>query len=86
MRSLTIAKAVNECQDDYRYVPAMYNLRRDKIQYLLPFYMDFSYGKPILAIVVDKDSTYYYVKTVLTLDEAYNNARLLSSQQTWLAR
>lgn len=81
----SIEAALRRCRVDYKYAVAMYNLRRHKIQFLLPFFLsDELNAAPELAIIIDKDKDYYSVKTIISLEEAYGNARVLSSQETWL--
>lgn len=55
-----------------------------KIQLLLPLCLQ-SDSKPDLALVVTKVGNYYQGHTCLTLDMAYNNARLIAKPESnWL--
>ena len=64
----------------------MYNLKRNRIQYLMPLYFDSSYEEaPELAIVIGRDSGFWCVYTILEVDTAYDNARLIAKPDgTWL--
>ena len=73
-----------------RRVSANYKLAipqcyEDKIQLLLPLCLDTDEGKPNLALAVTKLDNCYQGFTCLTLDMAYNNARLIASPDIeWL--
>lgn len=73
-----------------RRVSANYKLAipqcyEDKIQLLLPLCLDTDEGSPNLALAVTKLGNCYQGFTCLTLDMAYNNARLIASSDTgWL--
>ena len=57
----------------------------DKIQLLLPLCLDTDNGKPDLALAVTKLENCYQGYTCLTLDMAYNNARLIAKPESnWL--
>ena len=57
-----------------------------KIQLLLPLCLDSDKGKPNLALAVTKLDTCYQGHTCLTLDMAYNNARLIAKPESnWLS-
>ena len=56
----------------------------EKIQLLLPLYF-ISSDKPNLALVLTKVNNYYQAHTCITVDIAYNNARLITKSETrWL--
>lgn len=58
-----------------------------KIQLLLPLCLDSDKGKPNLALAVTKLDTCYQGHTCLTLDMAYNNARLIAKPESnWLSQ
>lgn len=77
--------ALRMCRRDYKYASAMYNLRRNKIQFLLPYYLkaDFLHP-PELAMIVDRDKGYYFIKTIIPIEEAYGNSLVLSNVTGWL--
>lgn len=58
-----------------------------KIQLLLPLCLGTDNGKPDLALAVTKLETCYQGHTCLTLDMAYNNARLIAKPESnWLSQ
>lgn len=62
-------------------VPQVYD---KKIQLLLPLFFE-NDDKPDLALAVTKKNGYYQGHTCLTLEMAYNNARLIAKpESTWL--
>ena len=73
-----------------RRVSANYKLAipqyyEDKIQLLLPLCLDTDNGIPDLALAVTKFNNCYQGFTCLTLDMAYNNARLIAKPESaWL--
>ncbi|MDD4819291.1 MAG: DUF3825 domain-containing protein [Flavobacteriales bacterium] len=55
------------------------------IQFLVPLCQRQNRGKAIAAMVIEKEEQIYTVSTILTLDQAYNNARLLAKpDREWL--
>lgn len=59
----------------------------DKIQLLLPLCLDTDDEKPNLALAVTKLKNCYQGYTCLTLDMAYNNARLIAKpEDSWLSQ
>ena len=63
-------------------VPQYYN---GQIQLLIPLYFEDD-DKPELALTVTKKNGYYQGHTCLTLDMAYNNARLIAKPESnWLS-
>ena len=64
-------------------VPHFYN---NRMQLLLPVCLQDN-NTPDIVLAVEKHGNYYTGHTCLTLDMAYNNARLISKPETdWLAR
>ena len=62
-------------------VPQYYN---GQIQLLIPLYFEDD-DKPELALAVTKKNGYYQGHTCLTLDMAYNNARVIAKPEcNWL--
>lgn len=82
----SIQKAVRLSERDYKYIVPMYNLKDNKIQYLLPLHLDRSIDEPPeLAIVVGENNGFYSVYTILKTEDAYSNARLLCRPDSaWL--
>jgi hypothetical protein len=63
-------------------IPHFYN---NEIQFLIPMCERKNRGTAIAAMVVEKQEQIYVVSTILTLDQAYNNARLLAKpDREWL--
>lgn len=71
---------------DYRFILPMYNLRRNKIQWLFPFWVINSYNCcPELCLIVSSERGFAKVKTIIGVDEAYTNTRLLTNPKgSWL--
>lgn len=66
------------------YKTAIPHFYDNKIQFLLPLYMTNKIDAD-LALVVNRDENSYVAHTVLTLDQAFNNARLLAKpDREWL--
>jgi len=56
-----------------------------EIQFLVPLYSRKDRQHALAAMVVHKDESIYEISTILTLDQAYNNARLLAKpDREWL--
>lgn len=69
---------------NYKLIVPQYYM--GKIQFLMPIYLsgEFS-GSPDLALVLEKMGSVYRGNTILTLDMAYQNARLIAKPDTtWL--
>ncbi|MBP5541909.1 MAG: DUF3825 domain-containing protein [Bacteroidales bacterium] len=63
-------------------IPHFYN---NDIQFLVPLCERKDRGKALAAMVIQKSEQIYEVTTILTLDQAYNNARLLAKpDREWL--
>lgn len=70
-------------QHKENYVPQYYE---GKIQLLLPLCL-MSDDKPDVAIAVTKKDNSYQGHTCITLDMAYNNARLIAKPESnWLSQ
>ena len=80
-----VALAVKKVRWNYRAAIPQYNTRQKSLELLLPLCL-VSSGQVDLALVVEKtDSGRYFGKTILTLDWAYNNARLVCRlDDNWL--
>lgn len=69
------------------YKLAVPHYYKDKIQLLLPISLNDNYKDPDIVLVLEKRNGHYRGTTCLTLDMAYNNARLIAKPETdWLAR
>jgi len=74
---------------NYKFIIPQYHPKKNKIQFLMPLYLDgrFNEAAPDLALVLDLDavSEVYVPETVLPLDAAYQNARLIAKPDNqWL--
>lgn len=80
--SKSVELAVKRIRRNYKTaIPHYYDGR---VQFLLPLCM-LSKKDADLALVVDKEENVYKAHTVITLDQAYNNARLLAKpDREWL--
>lgn len=63
-------------------IPQFYS---HEIQFLVPFYSRIDRVNALAAMVIRKNESIYEISTLLTLDQAYNNARLLAKpDREWL--
>lgn len=71
---------------NYKLVVPQYRPQKDTIQYLMPIYLGATFNKlPDFALVLDHESGYYKPETILELDDAYQNARLIAKPDNfWL--
>lgn len=82
-----IRQAVMISKADYKYIVPKYDFSRQKIQFLIPLFLDNQLDKaPELTIVVGKQASgIWSIFTILYSDDAYDDARLLSRpSDTWL--
>lgn len=79
----SIAMAKKRIKRNYKTaIPHFYN---NDIQFLVPLCERKDRGKALAAMVIQKSEQIYEVTTILTLDQAYNNARLLAKpDREWL--
>ncbi len=79
----SIAMAKKRIKRNYKTaIPHFYN---NDIQFLVPLCERKDRGKALAAMVIQKTEQIYEVTTILTLDQAYNNARLLAKpDREWL--
>ncbi len=81
----SVEHAVRMSKLDYTYIRPMYNLRTYEINFLIPLFSDFKNSRPDCAIVVNKYIDHWIIYTVLDMESAYNNARLISlPNASWL--
>ncbi len=67
------------------YKTAIPHFYDNDIQFLIPMCERKNRGIAIAAMVIEKQEQIYVVSTILTLDQAYNNARLLAKpDREWL--
>lgn len=83
-----INNALMIAKRNYKYVVPQYRPTTDTIQFLMPIYLDNEYDKSpdfALVLALDDATHYYFPETVLKLDDAYNNARLIAKpDDLWL--
>lgn len=83
-----IEYAVTITQRNYKFVVPMYRPQTDSIQLLMPIYLEGTFQQcPDFALVLTPDSReeIYTPETILPLDAAYQNARLIAKpDETWL--
>lgn len=88
-----IDHAKEVAQRNYKFIVPMYYPTRNRIQLLMPIYLDGKMeGQPDFALVItpinpkEKDEKGYYVpETILGLEEVYQDARLIAKpDETWL--
>ncbi|MDL2277385.1 DUF3825 domain-containing protein [Parabacteroides sp. OttesenSCG-928-G07] len=83
----TIEDSINMAKKRIRrnYKTAIPHFYDNEIQFLIPMCERKNRGAAIAAMVVEKQEQIYVVSTILTLDQAYNNARLLAKpDREWL--
>ena len=80
-----ISITLNRLKANYKLaVPHFYN---NRIQLLLPISLNGNQNEPDIVLVIEKKKDCYRGSTCLTLDMAYNNARLLAKPENdWLIR
>jgi len=82
--SINYAKAM--AKRNYKLVVPQYRPQTDKLQLLMPIYLSGSFSKqPDFALVLDLEDGIYTPETILPLDAAYQNARLIAKPDDfWL--
>lgn len=80
--------AVAIAKRNYKFIAPMYRPQDDKIQLLMPIYLSGSFtDRPDFALILDPDpeNQIYLPQTILPLDAAYQNARLIAKpDEYWL--
>jgi len=89
-----LARKVDNAIDDaklmaernYKFIVPQYRPTENKIQFLMPLYLDGKFNEaPDLALVLNLVEDLYVPETVLYLDAAYQNARLIAKPDNqWL--
>ena len=74
---------------NYKLVVPQWSFEYGRVQFLMPMYWEQFKGEPfcalVLDLVTDYKGKYYEAKTILTLDDCYQNARLIAKpDNTWL--
>lgn len=80
--------AIAIAQRNYKFIVPMYRPQHNKIQLLMPIYLSGSFTeKPDFALILDPDTInqIYLPQTIIPLDGAYQNARLIAKpDEYWL--
>lgn len=80
--------AVALAQRNYKFIVPMYRPQEDMIQLLMPIYLKGTYSdRPDFALILtpNKELRMYEPETILPLDAAYQNARLIAKpEESWL--
>lgn len=82
----SINYAIAIAKRNYKLVIPMYRPQETKIQLLMPIYLSGSFtNSPDFALVLDLEDGIYTPETILPLDAAYQNARLITKpDELWL--
>ena len=82
----SINYAIAIAKRNYKLVIPMYRPQVAKIQLLMPIYLSCSFtSSPDFALVLDLENGIYTPETILPLDAAYQNARLITKpDELWL--
>jgi len=82
----SIDDAIAIAKRNYKLVIPMYRPQAAKIQLLMPIYLSGSFtSSPDFALVLDLEDGIYTPETILPLDAAYQNARLITKpDELWL--
>lgn len=80
--------ATKIAQRNYKFIVPMYYPTKQRIQLLMPIYLDTTYSNnPNFALVLTpcEDAKLYVPETILGLDEVYQDARLIAKpEESWL--
>ena len=84
--AIELARSI--AQRNYKFIVPMYYPTANRIQLLMPIYLENSYsGKPDFALVLTPHANekLYTPETILGLDEVYQDARLIAKpEESWL--
>lgn len=81
-----IGLAKRMAKRNFKYIAPMYRPQKDRIQLLMPIYLSGSYKQaPDFALVLTPDNGIYVPETILPIEGAYQNARLIAMpDEAWL--
>lgn len=86
VNAINLAKKI--AQRNYKFIVPMYYPTEKRIQLLMPIYLETSYSSnPDIALVLTPkpDKKIYTLETILSLDDAYQDARLIAKpEESWL--
>lgn len=76
--------ALKRSKVDYNYVKPSYSLRDEGLCFLVPIYKPMRTGAPDFVLLLSKKKGMWVACTILTVEQAYVNARVLAPQSGWL--
>lgn len=76
--------AIKRSRVDHNYVKPSYSLREDGLCFLVPIYKPMRTGTPDFVLLLSKKRGTWVAYTILTVEQAYVNARVLAPQEGWL--
>ena len=82
-----IEHAVILARRNYKYIVPSYYPRVNKLQFLMPIYLEDDAKSPAAVIILSKheEGKFYTPETTLTFEQAYNDARLIvKPESSWL--
>lgn len=81
----SIIQAVKISKTDCRYIVPKYDFFRHQVQFMIPFHLDKElHDIPELAIIVGKNKGLWCVYTILPIEDALADARILFRPTSWL--
>ncbi len=83
-KAIELAKRM--AKRNFKYIAPMYRPQKDSIQLLMPIYLSGSYKQaPDFALVLTPENGIYLPETILPIEGAYQNARLIAMpDEAWL--
>lgn len=83
-KAIDLAKRM--AKRNFKYIAPMYRPQMNRIQLLMPIYLNGSYKQaPDFALVLTPDKGIYVPETILLIKDAYKNARLIAMpDEAWL--
>ena len=83
-KAIELAKRM--AKRNFKYIAPMYRPQKNGIQLLMPIYLNGSYKQaPDFALVLTPEDGIYLPETILPIEGAYQNARLIAMpDEAWL--
>lgn len=83
-KAIELAKRM--AKRNFKYIAPMYRPQKNRIQLLMPIYLNGSYKQaPDFALVLTPEDGIYVPETILPIESAYQNARLIAMpDEAWL--
>ena len=71
---------------NYKFIVPQYRPETDTVQFLMPLYLSERFERtPDVALVIKLEQGFYVPETILPLDWAYQNSRVIAKpDETWL--